>query len=538
MLTTLQQQLSAFWKGQQVTQKITMIVLIVAALIIVPSLIVWAASPSYSVAFSGLSESDAGEIVQHLDESNIPYKIKNSGTIMVPSDQVYEARLKMATDGLPQSSTVGFEIFSGTTLGMTDFTQKVNYQRALEGELERTISDLDTVDAVRVHIVTPEKSLLSGDQAPTTASITIKPNSVNQLNSAQVRSITHLVASSVEGLQPDNVVVVDTNGNLLAQGTGTNGESASLAQVDSHRAAEVIAAQDLQNKLQAILDSSLGPDKSIVQASVTLDWTQKETTSQTYEPSTDTIRSSQIVSEAYVLSDDTTAGIPGAEANLPGGEAAETGAEGTGTLYQHSEETINYEVNQTQSHEILTPGDIKRISLSVMVDGITDEAQIATIESVIAAAAGLDTTRGDVLAVESFDFDRSYYAQVEEDLAVSEKKGSYRMYGEIAAVIVALALVFWYIQRLFKKMKLMSDKSWTPVMKKVDELQLAGGGIPANIQSSAGLNAGVLNQGSIASPAKMSPMNNPNIQSAVSKLSSENPENIANVIQSWISEES
>ncbi len=159
MFSSLQQQFTSYWKKQSLGRQITMISLILAAAILIPVLINWANTPSYSVAYSGLSEADASQIVQKLDENNIAYRLKNSGTIEVPNDKVYSTRLLMAREGLPQSSTVGYELFDGTsTLGMTEFSQQVNYQRAIEGELERTIGSLEAVQAVRVHLVLPEKS--------------------------------------------------------------------------------------------------------------------------------------------------------------------------------------------------------------------------------------------------------------------------------------------------------------------------------------------------------------------------------------------
>ncbi len=146
MTVPLQQQLGTFWTRQTTSQKITLIVLVLAVVVLVPLFLSWASQPTYSVAFSGMSEDDAGQIVEKLAASNIPYKLNGTGTILVPESQVYEVRLQMASEGLPQSGTVGLEVFSGSTLGMTEFTQKVNYQRALEGELERTISSLSPVD--------------------------------------------------------------------------------------------------------------------------------------------------------------------------------------------------------------------------------------------------------------------------------------------------------------------------------------------------------------------------------------------------------
>ena len=179
-------------------------------------------------AFSGLSESDAGQIVEKLNEQGTPYQLRGSGTILVPSDKVYEIRLQMAREGLPEGGTVGFELFSGNMLGMTDFTQRINYQRALEGELERTIMSLASVSEVWVHIVTPEKSLLESEQNPATASVTVKSSGARQFDTTHVQSIIHLVSSSVEGLLPENVVVVGVEGNLLASGSAGGDMAATI----------------------------------------------------------------------------------------------------------------------------------------------------------------------------------------------------------------------------------------------------------------------------------------------------------------------
>ena len=174
MLTPVLTQVSSFWTKLSRIQRVTLVVLVISVAILIPVLINWASTPTYVVAYSGLSEADAGVIVQKLTDTSTPYQLKNGTTIMVPSDKVYEVRLQMARDGLPASSTVGFELFDTNTLGMNEFTQRVNYQRALEGELERTIGSLSAVSTVQVHLVTPENSLLSSNQDPATASISLK----------------------------------------------------------------------------------------------------------------------------------------------------------------------------------------------------------------------------------------------------------------------------------------------------------------------------------------------------------------------------
>ncbi len=475
-MNKLREQLSKFWGSQSLGQRIVLIVLVGTGVVLIPLFLVWASTPTYAVAFSGLSEADAGLIVEKLNEGGINYQLRSSGTILVQSDQVYDVRLQMAREGLPEGGTVGFELFNGNTLGMTEFTQRVNYQQALEGELERTIGSLEAVDVVRVHVVTPEKSLLSSDQAPTTASITIKQKAGGRLDMAQVRSITHLVASSVEGLDPENVVVVDVNGTLLASGE-QNQEGASLAQSDTRRSAEVQAADELKGRVQDLLDQALGPNKSVVQASVILDWTERETTTQSFQPNPEAVRSSTEVTETYTTTNGTIAGIPGATTNLPPAGEGITGSDGT-TAYNRSEKTTNYEMTQVESREVLAPGKVERISVSVLVDGVTDPAKLASLKAVINAAAGIDETRGDILAVESLAFDRSYYETQAADLDAQDEQNMYFRIGEAVAAGLLLLLLLWYVQRLLKNLRLASAKDWAPVLKPAPEMALATG-LPA-----------------------------------------------------------
>ncbi len=318
------------------------------------------------MAFSGLDDADAGEIVNLLAAQNIPYQVRGTGTILVPSDRVYEVRLSMATEGLPQSDNVGYELFSGSTLGMTEFTQRVNYQRALEGELERTILSLDAVEAVRVHVVTPEKSLLSSKQAPTTASITVQEKPGKPLNGAQVRAIAYLVANAVENLDPENVTVVDTNGSLLASGAGEDGLAGGLTQLDNRRAAELNVANDIQGRVKSLLDTTLGPNSSVVQVTVSLDWTEKQITSAVYDPTTEAVSSSQQISESYTTNGEEVGGIPGATSNLPDTENEVIEGEVSNLTGQKQ---FNYEVSKIESFET-TIGELRQFHYPT-VDGIT-----------------------------------------------------------------------------------------------------------------------------------------------------------------------
>jgi flagellar M-ring protein FliF len=553
MFSALQQQFTSYWKKQSLGKQITMVSLILAALILTPVMVNWAGTPSYAIAYTGLSEADASQIVQKLDENNIPYQLKNSGTIEVPNDQVYTVRLLMAREGLPESSTVGYELFSGTSmLGMTEFSQQVNYQRAIEGELQRTIGSLEAVKAVRVHLVIPEKTLLSSDQSLATASVTIEVNPGHPLDGDQVRSITHLVASSVEGLKPENVVVVDTAGNMLADGTGTD-DQMGLAQNNEQRTAEQAYAAEVQKRVQNILDKILGPNRSVVQATVEMDWTQREVTSNTFEPTTVAVRSSQKVNESSTDAG-AVAGVPGATSNLPTPVATTTGANG-GT-YQRSEETINYEVSGVESHEIIAPGKVSRVSVSVMVDGVNEQTQMDAIKSAVEVAAGIDTTRGDQIVVESFDFDTTALDALSADLAKQQQQQLYTQIGIISGVVLILGALFFFILRMINNLRNASKESWKPVLRPVSEMvALQPGYASPALQQSPSANIPALTMRGANDQAAAAKTDNENVvvqlrsktQSAtasedeqrarvISRLTEENPATVAEIIQLWLNE--
>jgi len=539
-MMAIQQQFIAFWQRQKTSQKVTLIALILASAILIPILITWATKTTYAVAFSGLSETDAGAVVEELTTLGIPYKLDGSSTIMVPTDQVYEVRLKMATAGLPQTgSTVGYELFSGSTLGMTEFTQKVNYQRAVEGELERTIGSLNSVEAVSVHIVVPEKTLLTSTQQEPTASIMIKTKSGAMMDVGQVKAITHLVAASIEGLKSENVVVVDSDGTMLASGSSSGADGAAAAVSDSRRAAELAAAKELQYKAQQMLDSVLGPDKAIVQANVTLDWTQREITSNTFDPTPAAVRSSQITSESYTTNGTTTGGVPGAATNLPTPVATATGGSGT-TSYQKTDTTTNYELATTLSREIIEPGQIKQISVSVLVDSITDPAQLDVLRSAVAAAVGIDDTRGDSLSVESIVFDRTYYTDQATEMEQASKTNSYIQYAKIGGAVLLFVILLLYVQRLLKNLKLASNDAWVPVMKNVSDNALTASTMNPMISPTIP----VPQMTSVAPAVEYTPPPRPSIsaedeqmQKVMTRLSEDSPASVAEIIQLWLAED-
>ncbi|MBI4665475.1 MAG: flagellar M-ring protein FliF [Nitrospinae bacterium] len=388
--------------------------------------------PDYQVLFSGLSHEDSGAITQKLSEAQIPYQLMSDGTaIMVPSEMVHEQRLKLASEGLPVGGGVGFEIFDKTTFGMTDFVQKLNFKRALQGELARTIGRFKEVRSCRVHIALPEKKLFTKDKEEPTASVILQLATSHGLNKEQVMGIAHLVASSVEGLKPENVTVVDVNGRLLFGGE-TSDEAARLSSTQLDYKTNV--EKDLEKRITSMIENVVGYGKAVTRVSAEIDFTKTERTEKKFDPNSQVARSEQR-SENKSVGAQSPVGVPGVASNVPGGEEAQMTA-GTPPSSTATQETVNYEINEVVSHSVDPVGAIKKLSIALIVDGKyatkeggqpgekeyqprTDE-ELSQLSELIKTAAGVDAARGDAVTVQSAPFDTSRAeAGLEEEAAVS-----------------------------------------------------------------------------------------------------------------------
>lgn len=360
----------------------------------------------YRVLFSNLTREDASAIVSKLKEKKIPYQVSPSGeTISAPSEQVSELRLELAAAGLPQGGGVGFEIFDNKAFGATEFEQQMNYRRALQGELSRTINSLDEIQQSRVHIVLPKESLFIEQQKKPTASVTIKLKTGRKLKESQIEGIGHLVASSVEGLSASEVMIVDSQGNILSKRQGDSQQARlSSSQIEHQRNVE----KEMANQIQTLLESVVGPGKAAVRVNAELDFRQMEKTEETYDPESPVVRSSQKQTEKAVGSVSLT---------------SRTGAakESTATLpeKEKNEETVNYEINRTVSKTVMPTGEIKKLSIAVLVDGIypknekgavtyqeRPKKELESFEDLVRKSAGFNAQRGDQVAVSSMPFNR------------------------------------------------------------------------------------------------------------------------------------
>lgn len=389
-------------------------------------LIVVANKADYRPLFSNLTGEDAGEIVKKLKEQKIPYKIESDGkAILVPSDKVYDLRLSMASDGLPQGGGVGFEIFDRKNFGMTEFVQKLNYQRALQGELSRTISQLVGVDQARVHLALPEKSLFKDNEKPPTASVVLKMKSARTLRESEVQGIVHLVSSSVEGMDPEKVTVLDSRGKILSR-TGSTDPNSKLTttMLEMQRSYE----KSVEERLQSLLDKAVGTGKSVARVSAVFDFKQVEKFEERYDPETTVVRSEQRTEEKNGNTN-SASGVPGVQTNLGKGTAVPPVA--TTNQGSKSDETMNYEISRTTARTIEPVGTLSKVSVAILVDGKYEGAEGASktkyvprtpdelqkIESLAKSAVGFNNNRGDQLTVANIPF--SDAAQSENDTSGS-----------------------------------------------------------------------------------------------------------------------
>src|SRR5713101_2427045 len=369
------------------------------------------------VLYSQLNMQDAGAIAAKLKEMKVPYTLKGDGTtILVPAAMVLDARLRLATEGLPQGGGVGYEVFGNSPLGgMTDFMQKLNYRRALQGELARTIGGIAAVHSSRVHLVIPEKALFREQQDKTTASVTLTLVSGRRLASEQIRGITQLIASSVPGLDPQDVVIVDDTGQILRKDERTNSLTQPEAQLAHPRAQE----SDLERKVQTLLEPAVGKGKVQARVSVTLDFQQLERTEERFDADNPAIRSQQRVKEEGTGTGFWAVGTPGVRTNVPeGAPTATTPGVGDKNTSSRQTEMVNNELSKTITKVVAPTGEIKKLSVAVLVDGtyqvgVKGERQyvprsaeeLAKYREIVKSAVGFNESRGDRVDVADAHFD-------------------------------------------------------------------------------------------------------------------------------------
>ena len=401
------------WKGFQslpAPRKLTILAAAAATLASIALAVVFLNQPDYKVLFTNLSADDAGQITARLQEKKIPYQLSPGGdTISVPGEQVSQLRLELAASGLPKGGGVGFEIFDTKNLGVTEFVQQLNLQRALQGELTRTINSLDEIQQSRVHLAIPKKSLFAEDQKKPTASVIVKLKNGRSLSEQQIQGISHLVSSSIEGMSPRDVMIVDSSGKVLSRVT-EGGEMAQLSnsQIEYKKNVE----KDLTSRITSMLEKVVGEGKAVVRISADLDFRVMEKTEEKYDSEEPAIRS---VQRSQEKSGSTAGGAGESSVATTARQAAIPRPAGSNR--EKSDETINYEISRTVNKTVMPVGDVKKLSIAVLVDGVyvkndkgveeyqpRPEKELAALEDLVKKSAGFDGKRGDQVVVSNVPF--------------------------------------------------------------------------------------------------------------------------------------
>jgi flagellar M-ring protein FliF len=394
----------------------------------------WGQTPDYRVLYGNLSDRDGGAIIASLQQMNIPYKFADSGgALMVPSNQVYEARLKLASQGLPKGGSVGFELMENQRFGITQFAEQVNYQRALEGELARSVQSIGAVAGARVHLAIPKPSVFIKEQQKPSASVVLNLQGGRLLDMSQVSAIVHLISASVPELSAKNVTVVDQNGTLLsASHDGTSDGGLDENQLKYLHQVE----QSYVTRIERLLTPLMGPDNVRVQVSADIDFSRTEQTSEIFKPNQPPNQSavrSQQSSEAVSGSGSQTGGVPGALTNQPpvpatapivSGQGTQANSPSASVNNSQKETTVNYEVDRTISHTVLPVGVIKRLSVAVLLNANrrTTDAKGKTVSSPLSAA---EQTQIDTLIRDAMGYDQNRGDSVNVQVAAfSENKES------------------------------------------------------------------------------------------------------------------
>lgn len=483
-------QLSALWRKLTSTQRLAFGAVGAVFVLVVVLVVSWASKPEYAVLFANLDPADGSSILDRLRTDKIPYEVRGGGrTILVPSDQVYETRLALAGDGLPGSGA-GFELLDTNKLGWTDFVQKAQYRRALEGEIARTIQTLEEIQAARVHLVVPEQSLFVAEEKPATSSVVLRMKPGARLTAGQVRGIVHLVSSAVEGLTPENVAILDVMGNLLSQPRQDPLIGATSEQISLVRGLE----EQLTGKVQTLLETVLGPGKAVVRIAAEMDFERKEQTLETYDADNPVVRSED--------------------------RKEETAADGS----KVEAATTNYEISKRIEHVSKPTGAVRRLSASVFVDGTYQVIgkgereyvartpdELRKYENIIKTAIGFDSERGDEVTVENVAFDTTVMDRERQEIQQSERlEMGMQLGGRIGSIAIVLALFFFLLK---------SMRRFTPASTARPGVDLLVGGAP--VQSL---------------PVAPPPTEFDLIQTRMQELAKQRPDDLARLLRLWIRE--
>lgn len=414
-MSAFSQQIIDVWKRLQFGGRIATVGAAVATIGLISALVYYATQPEYGVLFADLSPTDAQNIVEKLKTSNIPYSIANGGTtIQVPVEKISELRLQMAGAGVLSGGHVGFDLFDKTNFGATDFAQQINYRRAIEGELAKTLESMEELEGARVHITPKKESVFTEKEENAKASVMLRVRQGKQMSEERTEAIVNLVAGSVEGLDPSSVAVMDTRGRLLTAGRGTSGTNGDAGAFNAQLEAKQKFEAENAGRIISLLEPVVGDGRVRADVSADVDFSQVEQTEEKFNPQSQVVRSQQTAQESTTSTKTNGGSVVGARANDPTTPAVPGPPNQQSGNGQKVANTTNYEIDRTVRKTIGGGGRVNRLTVSVVVDhknvNGTEVArtadEIRQMQDLVAAAVGVDQNRGDTVVVETMPFNR------------------------------------------------------------------------------------------------------------------------------------
>ena len=523
----LGQQLLTIWGQLGASQRISVLAATFVLVAGLTATALWSAHAEYGLLYGGLSDTESAKVIAALGDAKVTYKVGSGGAIMVPSDKVYTMRMQLASKGIPQGDGVGFEIFDKPNFGISDFVQRANYLRALQGELARTIGQLDEVKAARVMIVLPENRLLLDKDKFPTASVFVRVRGNSQLPPQTINSIRFLVANSVEGLKANHVAVVDNLGNTEEISDNESLAGVSTSQLAARRALE----QYLSKKAQDMLETVLGPGQAIVRVSADVNYDTITKTEEKFDPDGQVVKSQTKNDE----NNDTASAMNTVPTGISGNTVGETNSLASGAPVNSSKNhkitsTVEYENGRTTSAITQAAGGIKRLTAAVTVaqqmEGtgadrkplVRSPEEITKLQRIVSSALGADLARGDTIELAELPFNDQFATEMTTQLDQQVKRD---FWWELArkAVYPALGLVaFMILLRTFKR---------TPVQ----EIQL---GIPVGRLAYKNGNGNGNGYSSRFGEHNFEPQPGVVTVDVLNRLIKDNPNNMTQAIRDWM----
>ncbi|HEU5474210.1 MAG TPA: flagellar basal-body MS-ring/collar protein FliF [Actinophytocola sp.] len=521
------------FKAFSLGQKIVVTASVLAIVAGVVAFIAWSSKPDYAPLFSNLAAKDAGAIVEKLDSAGTSYELTDGGqTIMVPKDQVYQLRLQMSSAGLPADSDTGYALLDQQGVTTSEFMQQVGYQRALEGELTKTIKSIDGVANATVHLAIPKKDVFSDEASKPTAAVMVQSNGSKQLAPEQVQAVVNLVASSVEGLNPDDVTVANSDGTVLAA-PGQTGAGATSGHEQQTQAFE----QRMSTSVQQMLTQVVGAEHAVVKVTADLDFDQVESKSQIYtsDPNAEPLSESN-TNETYNGNGTANGGLLGQINGITGGST------GNGN-YQQEKSVRDNAVNSVIESRKSAPGKVRKLGVAVLLDSTTaGTVDMGAIENLASSAVGLDSTRGDTIAVSRMPFDQSAAEANQQELAAAQAaENEDQLYsliktGIVAAGVLVLLLITWIAARRRRKRNAVNRAE----LRKLEELkaELERSRIAEEIKAAEHQAKLISTGGPVAElPAgPVEPDNGPEEHKLkeIEALVDDQPDEVARLLRSWL----